>query len=104
MMEVPGDAVKIMMTFISIVLMLSLVPTLITQMREGATEDQGQYFNLTVISKRVEYERGLFSVKRSFVLILSDGGTYRVPEKLFDMYDTGDPISITIHNGKVTFY
>ena len=66
---------------------------------------QEERFNFTVMSKGIEYERGFFGPKKRYILILSDGEKYPVPREVYDLYDTGDPVTITIsaNRREVTF-
>jgi hypothetical protein len=84
---------------------LIVMPNLINILNGPVSENQELFVNETIISKRVEYSRGLFSIKEKFVFILSDGDAYRVPEDIFYLYDTGDRVEIKIDRvkGKVTF-
>ena len=103
MSDAPEDIMKIVTTLTMFLMALFLLSKIMDLVIDGVpTDEDAQYFNFTVISKRIEINRGLFN-KRSYVLILSDGEKYKVLRDIFERYETGDPISIEIRKGKVVF-
>lgn len=101
---------KMIMTIFMIIFVAVTLPEILNSVQRIGGIDPGEpspgssiiIEEVSIMAKRVEYKRGLFGLKESFVLILSDGESYKVPEAVFLAYDTGDLITVRIERGRVT--
>lgn len=110
LLKTEGSLGSVLVTFTFLVVGLALIPAITSSLRGiesgGLTDEPSEEsFNFTVMAKGLEYERGFFGARKKYVLILSDGEKYSVPRDVYDLYDTGDAVTITIsaNRREVTF-
>jgi hypothetical protein len=100
------DSASMIGLFIFLVFGLGVIPMFRDAVSlTGEDEPRQLTYNFTVEHKGIEYKRGFFGPKKTYVLILSDGEKYPVPHDVYDRYETGDEVTITISadRQRVTF-